>query len=477
MISKKYIILKTVLLLYTTNFFAQINIKGTILDKTNKIAISNVNIYVENTAIGTISNLEGEFSLHIPETLKKHTLVMSSIGYHSTKINIEDLKSNTIQYLAQKTTALDEVTLISKSKLTGQAIMQRALNNFSNNYLGTPYASKAFIRHTEHNKKEYKWLIEAAITYYDSGVNEKNPIKINIEETRKSLDLRAIDSVFLYQLYLTKKGGHRLKKAIKNTTMTDTASISEITNAIKWNDNNINGINNLFEGKLNIIRNATKPNALFGETIFKTHTFTLDTTLIEDNKIVYKIKITPNKETIDLKTKWYNGGLVPIGWAYIYKHNYAIKEIDYALIAASKNQKLRSELLFDTKINHKVKIKYIEHNNKMYLKYFLYETPKIVNFILKPDTDGKYSKNSKREREEQFYYTKQEILFTEIITNESDIKPYIDKANWNSDVFSPTPYNKAFWDNYNILLESAKEAKLINDLEKKVSLKQQFENN
>ena len=37
-------------------------------------------------------------------------------------------------------------------------------------------------------------------------------------------------------------------------------------------------------------------------------------------------------------------------------------------------------------------------------------------------------------------------------------------------------YNKAFWDNYNVIKESPLDRKIINDLEKNISLDKQFQN-
>jgi hypothetical protein len=72
-------------------------------------------------------------------------------------------------------------------------------------------------------------------------------------------------------------------------------------------------------------------------------------------------------------------------------------------------------------------------------------------------------------KEERYYYTVQEILFTEIITDQDTVNQSITKS-WDADMFSPKPYDKAFWENYNTLLESEEEEKLIQDLTKRYSL-------
>ena len=106
----------------------------------------------------------------------------------------------------------------------------------------------------------------------------------------------------------------------------------------------------------------------------------------------------------------------------------------------------------------------------MYPSYLYYETPKLVNAgDRSSDKAKKNEEELSRERDEQFYYTVQEILFTEIIQDSTTISEALQKE-WSEDIFSPRPYNKQFWKNYNVLLESEEEEKLIQDLSKRATL-------
>ena len=44
------------------------------------------------------------------------------------------------------------------------------------------------------------------------------------------------------------------------------------------------------------------------------------------------------------------------------------------------------------------------------------------------------------------------------------------KKPWSDDIFIQRPYNKEFWKNYNVLLESEEEKKLVEDLSKRATL-------
>src|SRR5690606_12533112 len=315
------------------------------------------------------------------------------------------------------------------------------------------FVQQGFLRHKERNKNEYRWLIEAAVTMYDANAGNagKKDIKINVDEIRKSYDLRDVDSLFAYTAFLKSKGqnvskGNISRKSVKTSALID---------AIRWNDQRFTGLENFFDGKLNMVRNIDALGSLFGKNMLDRHQFKLDTILVDNGRKIYKIKIEAGKDFVGLNTlNIYNEGIHPSGWVYVYYDNYAIKKIDYDLVAASDSQKSRSKSLFDTQILHKLRLNFIEYNDKMYLNYVFYETPKLVN-------PG--DRSSDRERREsapgfdkgaQYYYTIQEILFTDIIQDPAFVTTALRNKNWSADLFSPRPYNAAFWKNYNVLLES-----------------------
>lgn len=211
--------------------------------------------------------------------------------------------------------------------------------------------------------------------------------------------------------------------------------------------------------------------ALFGENILENHQFRLDTVLVDNGRKLYKLEIKKGKDYAGLNTIGiYNEGFEPKGWLYIYWDTYAIKKIEYELIAASDKQKKRSKSLLGTLNNHKLIISYMEYQGKMYPNYYYYEAPKLVNVgDRSSDKFNKTEEEIKKEKEEQFYYTVQEILFTEIIQNPETIAEALQKT-WSEDIFLQRPYNKEFWENYNILLESEEEEKLVRDLSKRATL-------
>ena len=450
--------------------FAQTEIKGKVADFMTFGPIESASVYIKNTTVGTITNVDGKFALMVPQKNISDTLVISSIGYKSYETVISEFESGTDIFLEEDMASLDEVVIIADNRpKTGNDIMVRAIERLPENLPEEPYLQKGFLRHKERNKKEYKWLIEAAITLYDSdyGSGAKENLKINVDETRKSYDLRDVDSLFTYSAYLKSKGRSPKSGVVsRNSVRTST-----LVDAIKWNDGRVNGLDNIFKGKLNLIRNAGAVGALFGKNMLEKHQFELDTILVDNGRKIYKIKISKGADFVGLNTaNIYNEGFEPKGWIYVYYDNYAIKKVEYELVAASDVQKKRSKSLFDTQTIHKLVETYREYNGKMYPNYFYYETPKLVNVGDRSSERTKTESAPGFDKGEQYYYTIQEILFSDIIQDPELIEEELKDNEWTADIFSPKAYNASFWKNYNVLLESQEEEKLIMDLSKRATL-------
>jgi hypothetical protein len=453
---------------FASSAIAQIELKNKIIDHGTLMPLENASIYIENTTIGTISNSDGKFLLVVPNEYAKDTLVISSIGYKSFKTPVDEFDREVEIDLEEDVAFLDEVVLIAETRpKTGNDIVLKALEKLPENMPDRPYMEKGFLRHKERNRTEFKWLIESAITLYDSGFasNSTENLKLNVDQVRKSYDLRDVDSILIYTSYLKNKNKNLRIKS--ENLKRDTIKTSSLVKAIKWNDTRVNGLENLFRGKLNLVRNSGKLKALFGEGVLENHHFELDTVLADNGRKIYKIKIEEGPHFVDLKTKGiYNDGYKAKGWIYIYWDTYAIKKIEYQLIAASDTQKSRSKTLFDTNVGHKLEISYMEYQDKMYPNYVYYETPKLVNV---GDKNQRPDEVTKQDRDARFYYTVQEILFTEIILDPEKVSEATN-LKWDPDIFSLKPYDKNFWKNYNTLLENEEEEKLIDDLTQKYSL-------
>lgn len=455
------------LLFFTGSIVAQTQLKGKVTDFMTFRPIENASVYLKNTTIGSVTNSDGNFSLRIPSANENDTLVISSIGYKTFLTAVGDFENGTDIFLEEEIASLDEVVLQADTRpKTGNDIMLRAIERLPENLPDASFIQRGFLRHKERNKNEYRWLVEAAISMYDEH-GGRNKTKLNVDEIRKSLDSRDIDSLFTFSAHQKFLGVNVDPKTLDRRRL----KTSQIVEAIRWNDRRVNGLENLFEGKLNLLKNIDGVGALFGKNMLTNHQFDLDTILVDSGRKIYKIKISPGKEYVNLNTPHiFNDGLAPHGWVYVYYDNYAIKKIDYDLVAASDVQKRRSRSLFDTQTLHKLKLNYLEYDGKMYLNYVSYETPKLVNTGDRSSEREKTESQPGFDKGSQYYYTVQEILFTDILEDENQVRAELNEKKWVADLFSPGTYNAAFWEDYNVLLESEEEEKLIRDLSRRAAL-------
>ncbi len=96
-------------------------VTGTIIDATTNEPLIGVNISIEGTTKGVISDVNGNYSIDVPD--ENATLVFSYIGYESLKIKFSGQSSLDVK-LTPNVTNLDEVIVVGygsqkKSDLTG----------------------------------------------------------------------------------------------------------------------------------------------------------------------------------------------------------------------------------------------------------------------------------------------------------------------------------------------------------------------
>ena len=231
----KYVLTLSVSL-FCFSVCSQTELKNKIVDFGTLLPIESASIYVKNTTIGTVSNSDGKFVLLVPNEFKNDTLIISSIGYKSFKTPVNEFDNSLEIYLEEDIASLDEIVLVAETRpKTGNDIVLRAIERLPRNMPDSSYLQKGFLRHKERNKKEFKWLIESAITLYDSGYssNSAENLKINVDQVRKSYDLRDVDSLLTYTAYLQQKGNKRNLQA--RNLRRDTIQTSSLIKAIKWN--------------------------------------------------------------------------------------------------------------------------------------------------------------------------------------------------------------------------------------------------
>lgn len=104
-------------ILLSGNAFAQRSISGRIVDSANGESLPGVTIVVSGTTTGTVSNIDGDYSINVPSESKQ--LEFSMIGFEKQIITLDGVDVINVS-MKTKTTALDEVVV------TGYSTQSRA---------------------------------------------------------------------------------------------------------------------------------------------------------------------------------------------------------------------------------------------------------------------------------------------------------------------------------------------------------------
>lgn len=104
------------MLIGTANLLAQTTISGTVTDAGTKETLAGVNIVVKGKVIGTISNVNGEYSLKVNQE-PPFTLVYSFIGFRSQEIEIKDANTTGLNVTLEEETLLGQEIVVSASRV------------------------------------------------------------------------------------------------------------------------------------------------------------------------------------------------------------------------------------------------------------------------------------------------------------------------------------------------------------------------
>ena len=187
---KKFFLLFS--LFVTLNIFSQqkIALKGIILDQ-DKLPVPYASIGIISKNIGTTSTEEGTFNFIVTNKEKIDYLEISSIGYQTFKITVNDFLSrkNKTIILKEKTTELSEISIMNT-----EDYVKMALKNLKNNSISKNHQLKILYRRWSVEDNICRFYIEHFMNVIDRGPSSYIT-KYSIEESRKSSEYRFIKNL------------------------------------------------------------------------------------------------------------------------------------------------------------------------------------------------------------------------------------------------------------------------------------------
>jgi hypothetical protein len=189
-------------IIYLLPFFCYSqNIHGLVLDAETKEFLAYVNIGIKKKGVGTVSNIDGNFTLNISKEYHNDSICFSMIGYKSNNLIISKLqpKDTTLVLLTKKAYTLEEVEISAykKHKSVGKTNhFNNAVIGFNKDNLGAEMGTLIKI-----NKKKVK--IENVSLFVFNCLTDSAKFRLNVYSYKNKLPNKVLTNNPIY--FLVKK--------------------------------------------------------------------------------------------------------------------------------------------------------------------------------------------------------------------------------------------------------------------------------
>ena len=184
----------------------------------NKQTLAFTSISIMSKSIGTISNEEGRFSLRLTKENLNDTITISTLGFKSFKIKVQDFIDQDIKVvtLEEDLVSLDEIVIQDPSSYVKSALKKLKETTYSKGH-----QLNILYRRFSNENNVSRFLVEHYAKVYDNGPTSREFGPIEIVEARKSND---------YRFAKKKQKFHAIKMTAKQNPLR--AGIS--TRSYKW---------------------------------------------------------------------------------------------------------------------------------------------------------------------------------------------------------------------------------------------------
>lgn len=399
----RFILLFFICTSFTTLSAQTITLSARVEDKTTGEPLPFASIGIKGKALGTVTNLQGEFDFHFPNNLRNEILVISMLGYRNFEAPVWSLLEMTkVIQMEKSTTVLREVVV--KDSLSGSEILKIAIARIEQNFPMKPFLLDGFYRDLKKVGGVYIALLEAAVKVYDQNYLEPRN-KFKLRERVKLIEVR-------------KSVGYDNKF----TSYFDQRNLLEellLHNNIRYRQLELT--NDL------LLHTTRQPDSYYNEDeVFVVH---------YDRDFSFTM--------------------------FISKKDYAIVHVDYES-AVTADQLARRRGMVSKGISFKKSLDFKRFEDKMYLNYITVTTKE--NWEHERKADVRFQTELIQSFLVNNIYTKapQEITTSEKMKNYGL-------------QYQDYPYNKDFWENYNVLKETPLDKKILDDLEHMLPLEAQFQ--
>lgn len=174
-----------------------LTIEGQVFDAGTGESLPFCSVFIKGEPIGTVANVQGTFTINIPENLLKDTLVISHVGYKNFYVPLASAPRKLEVSLKEAVINLAEVQVETR-RLSAREIFQKALDKIKNEkgYPTDQFRMDGFYREIHKSDEERTGVLECAISVFDDEVTKKFS-DITINQFRKVYDRKQNTDQFI----------------------------------------------------------------------------------------------------------------------------------------------------------------------------------------------------------------------------------------------------------------------------------------
>jgi len=328
-----------------------------ILDQESEQPVIYATVILQQAKIGVISDDNGNFRIPGIYKIRQDTLKISSIGYETLFVPLEEQKENDINIilLSPKVESLDEVSLLfqkNKKKMSAGRIVKEAIKRIPDNYPVRPFsyigyyrdyqqvADSSYLAHMNiENEHAYINLNEGVIQVFDAGFG-----------TNRLTD--QLNQTVLYEFQSNKDFPVDTLLTIPYDNRKEKYLDGVIISPLGGNELNLLNLTNALR---NYNRMSFSFAHVFNRDFLGNHIYRLDSILFLDDVPIYKIDFSSSYTRV--KSSYYAKGNI-----FISKQDFGIYNLDYKLFDGSHKLLYRVNISYKP-IRDRYFLNYITFNN------------------------------------------------------------------------------------------------------------------
>ena len=173
-----------------------LSIRGKVVDKETLNALVFASVTLKETNIATVTNIDGEFLIKIPENETAKNIEISFLGYKNRIIPLSEMRDNGYKNVISMETAPIPIREIIIKPLDADLIMEKTISQINKNYPDAANLMTAFYRETIRKNRTYVSIGEALVEIFKAPYN--NDLRsdgVRIYKGRKSTNVEKFDTV------------------------------------------------------------------------------------------------------------------------------------------------------------------------------------------------------------------------------------------------------------------------------------------